>query len=100
MREPESGIGRGKFPTSLLFIKLKRETLGVNVVMVPVGKLIKEKLDEKGLSAMWLAERIPCRRANVYKIFKKSSIDTELLLRISVVLKFDFSQYFTEELKH
>lgn len=67
--------------------------------MVPIGELIKAKLDEKGLTAMWLAEQIPCKRANVYKIFKKTSIDTELLYRISIVLEFDFFQYFSLEMK-
>lgn len=68
-------------------------------MVVPIGKLIKEKLEEKGLSAMWLAERVPCSRANIYKVFNKSSVDTELLLRISLLLDFDFFQYYTQSLK-
>ena len=67
--------------------------------MVPIGKLIKEKLDEKGLSAVWLAERVPCSRANIYKIFNKNSVDTEMLFRISLILEFDFFLYYSQNLR-
>lgn len=71
----------------------------MHAVMVPIGKLIKEKLDERGLTATWLADRIPCGRANIYKIFNKNSIDTELLFRICVVLEFDFFKYYSQEME-
>ena len=67
--------------------------------MIPIGKLIQVKLEEKGLPVAWLAEQIPCGRANVYKIFNKQSIDTEMLRRISVILEFDFFQYYSQQLK-
>ena len=41
---------------------------------IHIGSLIKEKMEERGL----------------YKIFKRSSIDVDLLLRISEVLAYDF----------
>lgn len=38
----------------------------------------------------WLAKKINCDRTNIYKIFQRPSIDTELLARISKALDYDF----------
>ena len=54
--------------------------------MTHVGRLIEDELHRQGLSVTWFAEQLCCARTNVYKIFRKSSIDTELLLRISMLL--------------
>ena len=48
--------------------------------------------------AAWLAQEICCDRTNVYKIFHRASIDTELLLRISNVLKRNFFDVYTDRL--
>ena len=55
-----------------------------------VGKHIQEKLKEKRYSVTWFAAQICCTRAHVYKIFQRSSIDTELLERICHILDYDF----------
>lgn len=47
----------------------------------------------------WFADRICCTRTHVYKIFDKTSIDTDLLLRISQVLEYNFFEYFSEQLE-
>ena len=47
----------------------------------------------------WFARKLSCSRVNVYKIFCKEYIDTELLTRISRILNYDFFQYFSEHLK-
>ncbi len=67
--------------------------------MIPIGRLIQEKLAEKGQTVSWLAREIPCTRANLYKIFKKDNLDTEILYRISTVLDFDFFSYYSDGLK-
>ena len=54
--------------------------------MIHVGRLIEIELHRQGLSVTWFAEQLCCARTNVYKIFRKSSIDTELLLRIFSML--------------
>lgn len=66
--------------------------------MIPIGKLIQEKLEEKGKTVVWLSLQIPCTRANIYKIFNKSSIDTAMLYRISQILEFDFFQCYSESI--
>ena len=63
---------------------------------IQIGKLIKDKLKEDGRSASWLAEKICCDRTNIYKIFKKSSINASLLQKISRILGVDFFTYYSD----
>ena len=63
-----------------------------------IGNCIREKLKKDGRSAAWLAGRICCTRTHVYKIFKKESIDTALLVRISHALDYDFFEEISNEL--
>ena len=55
-----------------------------------IGNLIKEELEQQERTVSWFARKLYCDRSNVYKIFKRPTIDTELLLRISVILNRDF----------
>jgi transcriptional regulator with XRE-family HTH domain len=61
---------------------------------VHIGKLIRERLEEIGMSKSEFSRRINTSPQNVYGIFKRKSIDTELLQQISEVLKFDFFSYY------
>ena len=54
---------------------------------IHIGSLIKEKMEERGLSVSDFAHALHYERTN---IFKRSSIDVDLLLRISEVLAYDF----------
>ncbi|MBR7134320.1 MAG: helix-turn-helix transcriptional regulator [Bacteroidaceae bacterium] len=58
--------------------------------MLHIGNHIKRRLEELERSPAWLAKKINCDRTNIYKIFNRSSIDTELLARISKALEYDF----------
>lgn len=55
-----------------------------------VGKLIKERLYKQGIPVQEFARMIPCTRESAYRILNKRHLNTELLLRISVVLRHDF----------
>lgn len=55
-----------------------------------IGHLIKKVFDQKDLSVSEFARQIHCERTNVYTIFNRSSIDMELLARISKVLEYNF----------
>lgn len=57
--------------------------------MIHIGQLIEEELHRQERSVTWFANKLYCDRTNVYKIFKKQSIDTDLLLRISQILNKD-----------
>ena len=62
-----------------------------------IGKHIQEVLKKHGKSAAWLAKEIPCERTNVYNIFKRKSLDAKLLMRISIILDYDFFKELSEE---
>jgi len=67
----------------------------MNLKDIDIGKVIKEKFEEKRqtdktLNKAAFARRIGIDRSTVYLLFEKKSIDTELLLNISEVLDYDF----------
>ena len=65
--------------------------------MVHIGLLIEQELRRQRRSVSWFARELYCDRTNVYKLFRKESIDTLLLFRISTVLSHDFFKYYTDE---
>lgn len=48
------------------------------------------------MTVVRFADKLSYSRANVYKIFEKKSIDTDLLMRISSILEFDFFKEISE----
>ncbi len=66
---------------------------------IHIGKTIEQVLREQGRSVSWFAKQICCERTNVYSIFQRASIDTELLLRISRVLSYDFFEEYRNALR-
>lgn len=64
-----------------------------------IGKLIREQVDKQGKSVVWLANQLSCSRTNIYKIYDRSSIDTGLLLRISLILDYNFFAPYSEKIE-
>ena len=64
-----------------------------------IGKIIEEELRNQERSVVWLSRKLNCNRTNVYKIFNRTSIDTELLLKISNILKRNFCEPYTSQLE-
>lgn len=62
---------------------------------IHMGNLIKAELAKQERTISWFARKLYCDRSNVYDIFRRKSIDTELLLRISIILNHDFFQYYS-----
>lgn len=65
-----------------------------------IGRRIREVFDGKprSCSVTWFAGQLHCDRRNVYHIFARSTIDTELLHRISIILDHNFFSDLAEEL--
>ncbi len=61
---------------------------------VHIGKKIKEVLVQTRLKKTEFADLINISRTVVYDIFKRETIDTALLQKISTVLKHDFFSYY------
>lgn len=57
---------------------------------IHIGQLVKSVFDNSGLSVSELARRLHCERTNVYTIFCRSTIDVELLARLSKALNHNF----------
>lgn len=78
------------------FVSDKHTTKTVHVFFmetgqdIHIGRIIHQKLREQGRTAAWLAKQIPCTRNNIFKIMRKSHISTDLLLRISKILDYNF----------
>ena len=58
--------------------------------MLHIGQKIQVVLKSKRWSVTAFAKKINTDRNNVYHIFKRKSIDTDLLYKISTVLDYDF----------
>lgn len=61
---------------------------------IHIGKAIQAKLKEQGRTVKWMSEKLCYERTNVYSIFRRKSIDTDLLYRISIILKYDFFELY------
>lgn len=64
---------------------------------IHIGNLIKEELLQQERTISWFARKLYCDRSNVYDIFRRESIDTELLLRISLILERNFFLLYVDE---
>ena len=66
--------------------------------MVHIGQLIEKELHKQERSVTWFAKQLCYERTNVYSIFKRKSIDTALLVRISQILHHNSLTYYDEEI--
>lgn len=68
--------------------------------MIHVGMMVKGYFDTmpRQYTVAWLAGMLNCDRTNVYNIFQRSSIDTQLLIRLSIILHHNFFKEIAETL--
>jgi hypothetical protein len=64
-----------------------------------IGKKIETVVRSQGRSVSWLAAQIPCDRSNIYNIFKRDTIDVKLLMRLSVILGYNFLDDLSREME-
>ena len=64
---------------------------------IHIGHIIQARLKADKRSLGWLSREIGCTRNHLYKVFRKPSLDGELLLSISLAMNFNFFQYYTAE---
>ena len=62
-----------------------------------IGEKVEARAKELRIGPTELARKIKTTKQNIYHIYKRESIDTELLMRLSKVLDCDFFQYFSDE---
>lgn len=61
-----------------------------NTDNVHFGQLVKAVFEESGMTVSELARQLHCERTNVYAIFKRHTIDVELLANLSKILNHNF----------
>lgn len=61
-----------------------------------IGKLIAQIIKEKGVKLTVLAEQIHTSKQNLNHIFKRESIDTNILLKLSNALEYNFFVHYCE----
>ena len=64
--------------------------------MTHIGQTIEKELHRQERTVTWFARRLYCDRTNVYNIFRRQSLVTELLLRISIILEYNFFQIYSD----
>ena len=62
---------------------------------IHIGKIIEEELRRQERTVTWLSRKIHCDRCNIYNIFSRTGIDTDLLYKLSIALNKDFFTYFS-----
>lgn len=62
-----------------------------------IGSIIQQKLKEQGKTVVWLASELGCHRTNVYNLFDKYSIDTQLLSRLCIIMHYNFFKLYEDE---
>ena len=60
-----------------------------------IGHIIKAELKRQGRSVSWLAKQIGYTRQNLYHLLDRPYIYTDLLLKISIILDYDFFECFS-----
>jgi predicted transcriptional regulator len=55
-----------------------------------VGHIIKAVFDEQGRTVQWFAKQMNCNRTNVYKLFEKQHLNSEIIARASKALNHNF----------
>jgi len=65
---------------------------------VNIGMAIHDELMRQNRSVLWLSQQLGCNRTNIYNIFERESIGTDLLVKISIALKKDFFALYSQAL--
>lgn len=65
---------------------------------ISIGRIIEAELRRQERTVTWLSRKINCDRRNIYDIFRRDSIDTMLLFKLSEVLQVDFFKIFSQAL--
>lgn len=65
---------------------------------IHIGNLIKKRIEENGISSSRICSFIKCSENEINEIYLSEEICTELLLRFSKLLEYDFFRIYTQHL--
>ena len=58
--------------------------------LIHIGSIVHAELQRQQLSVTWLAQQLGLQRPNCYRLLRASSLHTDTLLQLSLVLRHDF----------
>ncbi len=67
-------------------------------MQIHIGNLIRNEVRRQGCTNEWLADRIGVSIRTLQRIYNKPSIDTNLLLRLSIALRTNLFHPYTRQL--
>lgn len=65
---------------------------------IHIGNLIKKRTVESGIELSRICNFIPCTEEQVFEMYNASSLDTDVLLRWSKLLGYDFFRLYTQHM--
>jgi len=68
-------------------------TMNINKPDINIGTIIKRHAKKKGVKNAELAKLLDCHHSNIYHIYKKENICTELLWKLSIILEYNFFKF-------
>ncbi|WP_308006700.1 transposase [uncultured Chryseobacterium sp.] len=72
--------------------------MSYNVKKIHIGKLIHQKVNEKGIDMYRIEKFLKCSEEEIFSMYQKPSIDSEILLRWSKLLKYDFFRIYVQHI--
>ncbi|MDP9959731.1 transposase [Chryseobacterium lathyri] len=63
-----------------------------------IGSMIKEKVDKNGIEMSRICKFLNCNEKDITKMYESSAFDTEVLLRWSKLLQYDFFRLYSQHL--
>ncbi len=62
-----------------------------------IGQLIQKEIKRQERTIAWFSRKLCCDYSTAYKLFKRKSINTDDLIRISKILNHNFFDDFRQE---
>lgn len=63
-----------------------------------IGQMIEKRIEEKGIEMFRLCRFFKCSEDEILNVYSSKSLDTEVLLRWSKLLKYDFFRIYTQHM--
>lgn len=70
----------------------------MNFKNIHIGSLVKQKVTEENIEISRICNFLKCTEEELPKMYKSKSMDTDLLLRWSKLLKYDFFRIYNQHL--
>lgn len=72
--------------------------MGINFKDIHLGSLIQQSVEENNIEPNRICNFLKCTEKDIEMMYQSKSLDTELLLRWSKLLKYDFFRIYTQHL--